>query len=68
MGQGVCWEADVVVQVAYAGCLVGNGGGDEENGMNSRSNYELDLGDTECEVPVRHGEDILGRYKESGAQ
>lgn len=57
----------MVDQVGYAGCLMGNGGGDEENGMNSRSNYELGLGDTEFEVPLRHGEDILGSYKESGA-
>lgn len=58
----------MVVQVGYAGGLVGNGGGDEENGMNSRSNYELGLGNTEFELPLRHGKDILGRYKESGAQ
>lgn len=36
--------------------------------MNSRSNYELGAGDTEFELPLRLGKDILGRYKESGAQ
>lgn len=38
----------MIVQVGYAGCLhSGIGGGSEEKGMNSRSNYEFGLGDTE---------------------
>ena len=33
----------MIVQVGHGGCLLGNGGGKEENGMNSRSNYEVGL-------------------------
>lgn len=32
----------MIVQVGH-GCLLGNSGGKEENGMNSRSNYEVGL-------------------------
>lgn len=45
----------MVIQVGYAGCLHwGNGGGEEEKGMNSRANYELGFGDIEFEVSLRH--------------
>lgn len=49
------WEADEIFQVAYSCCLRwGNGGGEEVKGMNSRTEYELGLGDVEFEVPLRH--------------
>lgn len=43
----------MIVWVGPAG-LLGNGGGKEEDGMNSRSNYELGLGDSYFEAPLRY--------------